>query len=236
VSERRGRRRSGRRSGDSGTREAILAAARARFAEAGYDRATIRTIAAAAGVDPALVHHYFGPKERLFAAAMKLPVVPGEVVAAALAAGTGGDGGSPGENMLATMLAAWDVAEMRAAFLGLLRTAVASEQGVAMLREYATGVILSRVADAARQASAAGHPGQAARPPGHAAGEADLRATLVASQVLGLALTRYVLQLGPLAKAGNAELAAAIGPTLDRYLSGPLTPAASPPPRPRSRD
>src|SRR5215475_9583491 len=76
----------GRRSGDSGTREAILFAARHRFGEVGYDAASIRAIAADAGVDPALVHHFFGTKERLFAAAMELPVVPSEVVAAALAA------------------------------------------------------------------------------------------------------------------------------------------------------
>ena len=80
-----GRRRSGRRGGDSGTREAILAAARARFGDYGYDGATIRGIAADAGVDAALVHHFFGTKERLFAAAMRLPVLPSELLAAALA-------------------------------------------------------------------------------------------------------------------------------------------------------
>src|SRR5207244_1027279 len=66
--------RSGRRGGDSGTKEAILAAARARFGDLGYDRATIRGIAADAGVDAALVHHFYGTKDQLFAAAMRLPV------------------------------------------------------------------------------------------------------------------------------------------------------------------
>ena len=77
--------RGGRRSGDSGTREAILDAARAQFAQRGYHGATIRAIAAAAEVDPALVHHFYGTKEALFAAAMRLPVVPSEVLTAALA-------------------------------------------------------------------------------------------------------------------------------------------------------
>ena len=81
--------RTGRRGGDSGTREAIRAAARKRFAEFGYSGATIRGIAADAGVDPALVHHFFGTKEKLFAAAVQLPLVPGELLSAALAAGPG---------------------------------------------------------------------------------------------------------------------------------------------------
>ena len=82
-----GTRRSGRRTGDSGTREAILSAARKRFGDHGYTGATIRAIAADAGVDPALVHHFFGTKERLFGAAMRLPLIPGEIIDAALAPG-----------------------------------------------------------------------------------------------------------------------------------------------------
>ncbi|HEY5985120.1 MAG TPA: TetR family transcriptional regulator [Streptosporangiaceae bacterium] len=201
------RRRPGRRGGDSGTREAILAAARARFGDLGYDRATIRGIAADAGVDPALVHHFFGTKERLFVAAMRLPIVPSEVIGAALAPDGRAPGRSLGEQMLSNALAAWSVTEARSAFLGLLRTAVTSDQAAAMLREFATDAILSRVAQAARDA---------------ASGEkdADFRAALVASQVLGLALTRYVLQLGPLVQASDEELTAAIGPTIDRYLTG----------------
>lgn len=200
--------RSGRRGGDSGTREAILAAARARFGDLGYDRTTIRGIAADAGVDAALVHHFFGTKDRLFVAAMRLPLHPRDLVEAALAAGSGEQG--PGEHMVRTVLGAWDVAEMRAPFLGLLRSATTSEQAAAMLREFATGAILGRVAEAAEQA--AGGRGR----------DAEYRAALVASQVLGLALTRYVLKLGPLARASDDDLAAAIGPTLDRYLSGDL--------------
>jgi AcrR family transcriptional regulator len=201
-------RRTGRRGGDSGTREAILAAARRRFGDYGYDGATIRGIASDAGVDAALVHHFFGTKERLFAAAMRLPIVPGELVAAALDPAGREPGRSLGEHMLRTVLGAWDVPEVRATFLGLLRSAVTSEQAVGMLREFVTESILGRLAGAAA--------------PGAAGDDAQFRAALVASQVLGLALTRYVLQLGPLARAGTDDLAAAIGPALERYLTGEI--------------
>jgi AcrR family transcriptional regulator len=254
--------RSGRRGGDSGTREAILAAARTRFGDLGYDGATIRGIAADAGVDAALVHHFFGTKERLFVAAMRLPLVPGEIVAGALAPGAREPGRSLGEHLLRTVLGAWDVAEMRATFLGLLRSAVSSEQAADMLREFATEAILGRIAGAAGAGAgsagtgagpgqAGASPGQAGTGPGQAAGdgprvagegdgpgaapgpggaagtrmpspEAQFRAALVASQVLGLALTRYVLELEPLVRAGTDDLAAAIGPTLERYLSGDI--------------
>lgn len=235
----RRRKRTGRRGGDSGTREAILAAARRQFGEHGYDRATIRAIAAEAGVDAALVHHFYGTKERLFAAAMRLPVMPGDVVAAALAPGARPDGRSQGEHLLRAFLRAWDVAVLRATFLGLLRSAVSSKRAAAMLREFAAGAILGRVADAARAAqagAAAGQPGKE-RQPGkagqHAAGasasgaDADFRAALVASQVLGLAVTRYVLELPAITAADADALAAAIGPTLERYLSGDLRPPAA---------
>ena len=205
--------RTGRRGGDSGTREAILDAARKRFAAHGYAGATIRRIAADAGVDPALVHHFFGTKERLFAAAVRLPVVPGELISSALAAGAAGaagagdPGSSPGERLVLTALAAWDVAEIRDTFLGLLRAAATSEQALIMLREFVTEAIVGRLSAAAGTADPA---------------QARYRAALVASQVVGLGIARQVLGLEPLAKAGWPELAAAVGPTLDRYLRGDL--------------
>jgi AcrR family transcriptional regulator len=199
--------RTGRRGGDSGTREAILDAARKRFAAHGYDGATIRGIAADAGVDPALVHHFYGTKERLFAAAMRLPVVPGELISSALAAGAGHPGSSLGEQLVLTALNAWDVAEVRDMFLGLLRSAATSEPALIMLREFVTEAIVGRLSAAAQTADPA---------------QARFRAALVASQVVGLGLARQVLGLEPLAEADRAELAAAVGPTLDRYLTGDL--------------
>lgn len=199
--------RTGRRTGDSGTRAAILAAARQEFADRGYDGATIRAIAAGAGVDPALVHHFYGTKERLFAAAMHLPVVPSEQITAALTAKTRPTGRSTGEHLVASALALWEGPEMREPFVGLLRSAVTSDQAAEMLREFLTEVILGPVASVAGDAD----PGSAA-----------FRASMVASQMLGLAVARYVLKLGPVAAASQEELVAAIGPTIDRYLLGKL--------------
>jgi len=227
--------RGGRRSGDSGTREAILDAARAQFAQRGYHGATIRAIAAAAEVDPALVHHFYGTKEALFAAAMRLPVVPSEVLTAALArdawdtgaagagaagagaagagaAGAGAAGVGPGfgEHMVRTALGLWESAEMRETFIGLLRSAVTSEQAAVMLREFIADTILSAVA---RAAGLTEHGSSA---------EAEFRAAMVATQMLGLAFTRLVLALPPVAGASVDDLAVTVGPTIERYLTGEI--------------
>jgi AcrR family transcriptional regulator len=203
-----GRARTGRRSGDSGTREAILDSARRQFAEHGYDGATIRAIASGASVDPALVHHFYGSKERLFAAAMQLPVVPSEMISAALADPARGADVTLGTHLVASALALWESEELRGPFLALLRSAVTSEQATAMLREFLTEAILTPVAAVMRDTDPVSAP---------------FRASLIASQVLGLAFSRYVLRLGPIASASREELVTAIGPTIDRYLTGDLT-------------
>jgi AcrR family transcriptional regulator len=202
--------RPGRRAGDSGTREAILQAAREQFAERGYEGATIRAIAAAAGVDPALVHHFYGTKERLFAAAMQLPFVPSEAITAALADRPAGQ--PAGAYLVRTALALWDSPGVRDAFVGILRSALTSDQAAAMLREFVSEAILGPVA------SLAG---------GTDPGQTPFRTSLVGSHMLGLALARYVLQLPPVANADPGALAAAIGPTIDRYLTGDLGAAAA---------
>ena len=97
----------------------------------------------------------------------------------------------------------WETAEVRGAFIGLLRSALTSEQAAAMLREFLAEAILRPVASVAAAADPERTP---------------FRASLVASQMLGLAITRYVLQLGPVAAATADELAAAVGPAIDRYL------------------
>jgi AcrR family transcriptional regulator len=215
----RQRARGGRRAGDSGTREAILDAARRQFADRGYDGATIRGIAADAAVDPALVHHFYGTKERLFAAAMSLPLVPSEVLTAAFAevaasqAAVGQEGNGLGENLVRMALTVWERTEVRGVFLGLLRSALTSEQAADLFRGFITDAILGPVAAAAKRSN-----------PAVTADEAAYRAGAVATQMLGLALSRYVIKLEPIASAGHAELAATVGPTLDRYLTGPLAP------------
>jgi AcrR family transcriptional regulator len=197
--------RTGRRAGDSGTREAILSAARAQFAEHGYDGATIRAIARTAGVDPALVHHFYGSKESLFAAAMQLPFVPSEVITAALTQDE--PGGSLGTHMVRSALSVWESAEVRDSFQAMLRSALTSERAADTLREFIAEAILRPVASVA-------DGGDAERTP--------FRASLVAAQMLGLALSRYVLRFGPVAAASADDLAAAVGPVIDRYLTGDI--------------
>jgi AcrR family transcriptional regulator len=208
---RRGRQRTGRRAGNSGTREAIRESARRQFAMRGYDSATIRAIAADAGVDPALVHHFYGTKEALFAAAMQLPIVPSEVITAALAEGARPHGVSVGEHIVRSAVTMWESTGLRDSFQGLLRSAVTSDQAAAMLREFISAAIIGPVSDVASRT----HPDTAA-----------FRASMVATQMLGLALTRYVLKVGPVASASIDELVAAIGPAIDRYMTAELTTTA----------
>jgi AcrR family transcriptional regulator len=191
-------RRTGRRAGDSGTREAILEAARARFAEHGYDGATIRGIAADAGVDPALVHHFYGTKEKLFVAAMHFPIVPSEVIGRV--AGTERD--RLGETIVRTILGVWEHEETRAQSLALLRSAVTNEQAATMIRGFVTSAILNVIATVVQ------------------GDEPEYRASLVASQVLGLGIARYVVAIEPLASASAEDVVAAVAPTLQRYLTG----------------
>jgi AcrR family transcriptional regulator len=194
-------RRTGRRPGNPATREAILNASRAAFAERGYDAASIRQIATGAGVDPALVHHYFGNKEQLFLEAVQAPIDPREVIPQVLAGGVDG----VGERLVRTFLRVWDSPRGGTA-AALLRSAVTNEWTARMLREFVITQILRR----------------AIRELGLDGPDALLRAGLVASQVLGLATTRYVLKLEPLASASADQLAAAIGPTIQRYLAGDI--------------
>jgi AcrR family transcriptional regulator len=192
--------RTGRRPGVSGTREAILDAARRAFAEQGYQRATIRGVAELAGVDPALVHHYFGTKQGLFVAAVQLPVNPVEQLSTLLA----DDPGQVGQQLIGVFLTVWDHAVDQSPLLALVRSAVGDEQAAAMLREFITEEILGQIA---RQL---GSP------------DAKLRATLVGSQLIGLMMARYIIRVEPLASAPAAQVAAAVGPTLQRYLTGDI--------------
>ena len=189
-------RRTGRRPGDSGARAAILREARHSFGSAGFSGTTIRGIARAAGVDPALVHHYFGNKDELFAASLELPYDPSVVVPALLAEGLDG----LGERVVRTFIGIWDATPGQGPLLALLRSAVSDERAAQTLRDFVTRVVIGPLV-------------RAAGPDG-----AELRASLVASQMVGLAMARYVVRLEPLASASADELAALIGPTLDRYL------------------
>lgn len=171
------------------------------FAERGFDAASIRVIAAAAAVDPALVHHYFGSKEKLFLAAVQAPADPDELLPAVL------DGGTEelGANVVRMVLGVWD-GPGRAAGLALIRSAVSNEWTARLLREFVVERVVRRVV------------GTLGLPPADAAA----RGALVASQLAGLIITRYVLQVEPVASAPAEDLVAAVGPTLQRYLTGPV--------------
>src|SRR5215470_2954318 len=138
--------RAGRRAGDSGTRDAILVAARGQFADHGYYGATIRGIAAVAEVDPALVHHFYGTKDALFSAAMRLSVVPSQVLTAALAPEARPADGELGEHLVRTALSVWESDQVKETFVGLLRSAVTNEQATVMLREFIADSILGTLA------------------------------------------------------------------------------------------
>lgn len=193
--------RSGRRPGNRDTRAEILAAARRAFAERGYDGATIRQIASSAGVDPALVHHYFGTKQELFTATIDFPLPPAELVQRVFADGTE----RIGERMVRTFVTVWD-SPAGAAGVAMLRSAVTSSLAAALLREFIFTQILRRAVSLL----------------GLDPHEAPLRASLVASQISGLGLMRYVIRIEPLASAPPEVVVATIGPTVQRYLTGDL--------------
>lgn len=190
--------RTGRAPGSPPNRAAILAAARDHFARRGYDRATIRGIAVDAGVDPALIYHYFASKADLLVAALALPHDPRANVARTLAGGADG----LGERILREFLGAWD--SDRGTLMGLFRSASSHEDAARILREFFIGEFAQRVAEAA------------------ARHQPELRAALVFSELTGLAMARFVLRVEPIASADVATLVSCFAPTLDRYLTGPL--------------
>lgn len=193
--------RTGRRPGHQHTREAILAAAREAFAEKGFDRASVRQIAAGAGVDPALVHHYFGTKDQLFLDALSAPIDPGKIIDGALA----GPGNGMGERLLRTMLGVWDSPTGGAA-LAMLRSAVANEVIAKMLRDLILQRIFKRVAKALDLDPA----------------EAALRMNLVATQISGLIMVRYIIKMDPIASTPVETIVRLVAPTVQRYLTEPL--------------
>jgi len=193
--------RSGRRPGNQDTRSSILDAARRTFAEKGYDKASIRAIAGDAGVDPALVHHYFGTKEKLFLAAMNAPINPGELIPQALS----GPREQAGERLIRLVLSVWDSPAGTAA-LAMFRSALSNEWTARLLREFVITQILRRAV------------GELVTDPA----EAPMRSALLATQISGVMVTRYVLKIQPLADADPEAIVAAIGPNIQRFLDDPM--------------
>jgi AcrR family transcriptional regulator len=182
--------------GGADRRQAIVDAAREQFAAKGYDGASVRGIARQADVDPALVHHYFGTKEKVFVAAMALPFDPAERLPQVLA----GDPARLGERLVRMFLQIWAEPDFRTPMLGMVRSAFTGEQGAKLLREFVGSALLGRVAQA---------------------GAIDpLRVQTAAAQMVGVVILRHVVRLEPLASADEEEIVALVAPTVQRYLVG----------------
>jgi AcrR family transcriptional regulator len=188
--------RTGRRPGQTETRELILGAARNQFGERGYDGATIRGIAAEAGVNPALVHHFFGSKEQVFAAALELPVNPAMVLSTIL----DGPREEIGERILRLFLGLWRESDTRKSFLALVRSVSTNESAALMLRQFVERVMMARVAEALDIPR--------------------LRLNALISHIMGIAMLRYIIGVEPMASADEDELVATIAPVIQRYIDG----------------
>ena len=192
------RRRGRPRGGESGARERIIAAAVDEFGELGYDAATVRGIAARAGVDSALVHHYFGTKADLFSETVGAPMRPDVDVPAMLA----GPRDDLGERLVRYLLESWERPEVRKRGVVLLRSALGNRLATPLLAGFLSRELLARIA------------AELDTP------DAELRAGLVASQMAGMLIGRYVLKLPALTEASVDELVTWIGPNIQRYLTG----------------
>jgi AcrR family transcriptional regulator len=169
------------------------------FTERGYDGATVRAIAGLAGVDAAMVNHWFGGKDGLFLAALQIPLDPQRILQGLL----DGDPEQLGARLVRTFLTTWD-ATSGGAMAALIRSVAGHEGAAAMMREFVSRVLLGRVIGSV------------------APDRPELRAALSGTQVIGLGMVRYVLRLEPLASADHDTLVAAIAPNLQRYLTGRL--------------
>jgi AcrR family transcriptional regulator len=204
VTATRPERRRGRRPGGADTRAQLLDAARAEFAERGYEGATVRRIAERAGVDPAMVNHWFGGKEALFTASLDIPVSPAQILAEIIP----GDPEQLGSRIVRRFLTVWD-ATGGGPLAALIQSVAGHEDAARMLREFVRNVMVGPIVGAVS-------------PDRH-----ELRGALVGSQLIGLGMMRYLLMLEPLASAEPAVVVATIAPTVQRYLTGPLAESPS---------
>lgn len=192
--------RRGRRAAGEDTRAALIAAARETFVEKGYDGATVRAIAARAGVDAAMVNHWFGGKEGLFAqSVLQLPFDPAEILKRLL----DGPVDTAGERIIRTFVTVWD-ATGGGTFAALIRSVTSQEAVANALKSFLINAIFSKVLKE------------------FGSEQAELRATLCATQMVGLGIVRYVVHFEPLASVDIDTVVKAIAPNMQRYLTGSL--------------
>jgi AcrR family transcriptional regulator len=194
----RGRRR-GADDGE-GARAAIVRAAAKEFTESGYDGISLRAVARRAGVDPALVHHYFADKADLFAATLQIPIRPDRLVAQILR----GPRDEIGTSIVRTMVGRFADTGTRDAILGLVRTALGHEFAARMLRQFLLREVLHRITTEL------------------GLDDGERRAGFAASQLVGLIIARYGIRLGPLADAADEDVIATVGAVVQWYLTGDL--------------
>lgn len=187
----------GRRPGPSSTREDILAAARQLFAQRGYQATTMRGIAAEAGVNAALVHHYYGSKEQLLIAAMNLPLNPADVIRELRDAGPREQ---LGERLVRFFVRTWRDPQTGQPLQALLRAAASSDAGAATMRQFVENVMLARLTTLL--------------------GVPQLRLAGGFAQLIGFALVGIIIEIEPLASATEDELVALFAPTIQRYIDG----------------
>jgi len=194
------RKRPGRPPGTSDTRDRILTNAREMFARNGIGNTSIRSIATAAAVDPALVHHYFGTKEQLFAAAVHIPIDPMQVIGPLREVPVE----HLGHVLPSLLLPLWD-SEMGSGFIATLRSMLAGDD-VSLIRSFLQDVITVEVGS------------RVDSPPGSGA----VRVQFVATQLVGVVMARYILELEPFKSLPVQQIADTIAPNIQRYLTGDL--------------
>ncbi|MET7652264.1 MULTISPECIES: TetR family transcriptional regulator [unclassified Streptomyces] len=182
------------------TRDLILAAAREEFSERGYDKTSVRGIAKAAGVDPALVHHYFGTKEQVFEAAVEVAFAPALNAPEAVA---DGPLDQVGERLARFIFGVWENPTTRKPLLAIVRSAVNNDTAAAVFRRLVASQLLRRIA------------AQLDLP------DAELRAELAAAQLVGCAMLRYVIRVEPLASADLELIIARVAPVVQGHLTQP---------------
>jgi AcrR family transcriptional regulator len=201
-----GRRRPGRPAGNSDTRERILASARELFAQNGIDRTSIRAVAAGAGVDAALVHHYFGTKRQLFAAAIHLPIDPMTVLVPMRETPVE----ELGLRLPSVLLPIWD-SELGAGLIATMRSLLGGAD-VNLARSFLQEVVVAEIAPRVD----------------NPAGTGRIRAQFLASQLMGVVMARYIVKIEPFASLPAQQVAETIAPNLQRYLTGALPDGLAP--------
>ena len=197
TSRRRGRRPN---TESADTRDRILTVAREEFSERGYEKTSVRAIAKAAGVDSALVHHYFGTKEQVFEAAIAVALAPAADAPAAVA---DGPLDTVGERLTRFIFGVWENPTTRTPLLAIVRSAVNNEAAASVFRRLVVSQVLGRVAVQLKVP------------------DAELRAELAGAQLVGCAMLRYVIKVEPLASADVEQVIARVAPVVQGHLTGP---------------